>query len=82
MTKLTEDEKAILRNIDKNYKWIARDEDGELSIYINEPYKYNLGWVGNVDTSYSIRIFDHLFQFIKWEDKEPYLISDLLEECE
>jgi hypothetical protein len=31
--RLTSDEIAILRNIDKKYKWIARDKNGILYIY-------------------------------------------------
>ena len=31
--RLTNDEIAILRNIDKKYKWIARDKNGILYIY-------------------------------------------------
>lgn len=77
---LTEDEKAILRNIDKDYKWIARDKNTRLFAYPNEPYKHHgaLGWLGN--NSESMQLFKHLFQFIQWEDTEPYLIGELLED--
>lgn len=78
--KLTEDGKVILRNIPKNYKWIARDEDGELNIYENEPYKNTCYWIYDYGDACDISIFERLFQFIKWEDKEPYKISELLEE--
>lgn len=27
----------------------------------------------------SFSLFDHLFQFIKWEDEEPYNIQELLD---
>lgn len=75
--KLTDDEKAILRNIPKDYKWIVRDEDSNLHIFINKPYKIDCLWyaVGDV---YNLYIFKHLFQSIKWEDEEPYNIEDLL----
>lgn len=74
---LTADERVILRNLDKKYKWIARDENGELYIYIGEPFKdYDL-WRNGVDSCYFL-LFNHLFQFIKWEDKEPYNIEELL----
>ena len=79
--KLTDDEKAILRNIDKEYKWIARDRSSHLYIFINEPFKIECMWYAEGDLT-NLHIFKHLFQSIKWEDKEPYLIEDLLKEGE
>ena len=75
--KLTDDEKAILRNIDKKYRWIARDESSQLYIFINKPYKIDCLWYAT-DSINDLRVFRHLFQFVKWEDEEPYLIEDLL----
>lgn len=66
--KLSDDEKVILRNIAKEYNWIARDKSGYLILY-KELY-YGIG----------TKLFKHLFQFIKWEDEEPYNIEDLLKE--
>ena len=76
--KLTEDEKVILRNLISNYKYIARDETGHLYVYIEKPDKdlEEEYWYGASDGLY---VYNHLFKFIKWEDKEPYLISELLE---
>ena len=74
---LTEDEKAILRNLPKHYKWIARDKNGQIFLYKNRPFK-SVFWV---DACESPRlVFPHLFQFIKWEDDEPYSIEELLRE--
>ena len=74
--KLTEDEKVILRNLPKRYKWIARDKSDWIFIYENEPIKCcRTSWGGCM---YTTLPFKHLFQFIKWEDEEPYLIEDLL----
>ena len=72
---VSEDEKAILRNVPKHYKWIARDIDGRLYIYASKPKKGLTIWV---DTGLSMASFDHLFNFIKWEDEEPYSIEELL----
>jgi len=78
--KLTEDEKVILRNLPKEYEWIARDEDGELYIYDKpEPFKEKINWY-NESKSSELYIFNHKFQFIKWEDEEPYNIKELLKE--
>ena len=78
---LTEDERVILRNLDKKWKWIARDKDESLGIFNKEPFKdYDL-W-RNGRESYDFSSFKHLFQFIKWTDKEPYNIEELLKgEC-
>ena len=74
--KLTEDEKAILRNVPNQYEWIARDKKGSIFLYIDKPVKRDF-WFDDYGT---IRLpFDHLFQFIKWEDEEPYSIEELLE---
>ena len=61
---LSEAERVILENISKEYKYIARDEVGNLFIY----------------SSHSFAIFNDLFKMVKWEDEEPTLIADLLAE--
>ena len=70
--KLTNVERFILENLPKEYKWIARSECFDLCIYKFEPCKSEI--------SYTLNAFNHLFQFIKWSDDEPYEISKLLEE--
>ena len=75
MKNFTNDEKAIARNIDEEYKWIARDRDGELCIYKEKPRKEGNYWY--FDGYGRISYFNHLFSAIKWEDKEPTLISDI-----
>ena len=72
--KLTEDEKAILRNVPQYYKWIARDGNGVVCLYPDKPHKSKTIW----DSYGALFPFHHLFQFIKWEDDEPYLIEELL----
>ena len=86
---LTESEEVILKNIPKIYKWIARDVVGRLFVYTVKPEKGNIVWYNpTAEHSDSVNsnkpfeevvLFNHLFTFIKWEDKEPYLIEDLLE---
>lgn len=79
--KLTDDERAILRNLPNEYKYIARDSRGELYLYGNMKPQKNISdvWVSG-GYSKKFDLFKHLFQFITWEDEEPYLISDLLRE--
>ena len=75
--KLTEDEKVILRNLPKKYKWIARDKNGWIFLYAKKPSKCEYSWGG---CKYMLLPLEHLFQFIQWEDNEPYLIEELLGE--
>ena len=73
---LTEDEKVILRNVPKHYEWIARDIDGCLYVYASKPKKGITMWEDS--GGLPMIPFYHLFQFIQWEDEEPYLIEELL----
>ena len=73
--KLTEDEKVILRNVAQYYKWIARDGNGVVCLYPDKPHKSKTIWENIFGILFP---FHHLFQFIKWEDDEPYLIEELL----
>lgn len=81
--KLTHAEKVILENVDKNYKWITRDDHlNNLYIHEQEPSKSikNGCWfTGGSCIKFSG--FNHLFQFVKWED-EPLEIAWILENCE
>ena len=72
----TDDELCILRNIDKEYKWVARDEDGSLCLYYEKPKKSGYKWAGKYK---EIDMFDHLFNSILWEDEEPVYIDDYVE---
>ena len=81
---LTEDEKVILRNLQKKFKYIARDKYGNLWVYTHPVEKYKITWcVPNeyIDADMvEITVFDNLFQFIKWSDEEAYSIEELLNE--
>ena len=84
---LTSDEVIILKNIDKKYKYIARDRDdgSTLTAYETEPKKSNdrdIYVVGDADGDLVFLYgFNHLFQDITFESG-PYLISDLIKENE
>lgn len=89
-TKLTSDEVAILKNIDKKYKYIARDRDdeGSLAAYKREPEKDDIHeiYTPNGDSEYSsdweyLSSFDHLFEDITFESG-AHLIADLIRENE
>ena len=73
---LNEDEKAILKVLlNEKYKWIARDKNDWLYVYASKPKKGITIWE-NAGTP--MMPFVHLFNFIKWEDDEPYSIEELL----
>ena len=70
--KFTEDEKVILRNLSEEYKYIARDMNGELYILMKNPRKHDIDWVCNYINNFrGIPIFNHIFQCIQWSDTEP-----------
>ena len=75
--KLNEDEKAILKVLlNEKYKWIARDKNDWLYVYASKPKKGITIWE---NTGSPMMPFVHLFNFIKWEDEEPYSIEELME---
>ena len=76
----TDDELCILRNIDKKYKWIARDESGSLCIFDEKPKKSEEMW-DNVTHSDFIELncYNSLFNSIQWEDEEPIRIDGYVE---
>ncbi len=74
---LSEAERAILENLDKCYKWIARDKDEELFIYAKMPAKGKSVWISN-GINLHFCMFNQLFQFVRWEGKEPYSVEKLL----
>jgi hypothetical protein len=76
----TDDELCILRNVDKEYKWVARDEGGNVCIFIEKPLKKETIWDFVSGTDYiEFHCYNHLFQSIKWEDEEPVCIDDYVE---
>ena len=64
-----DDEKVILRNLPKEWRFVARDECGLLALYQERPCKAETFWE---DAGFiTLNIYSHLFQSIKWEDNEP-----------
>ena len=78
--KLIEDEKIILRNLHKKYKYIARDKSGSLYLYGQKPRRAKENWINTNGIFTNLCVFEHLFKFIKWEDEEPYNIEELIKE--
>lgn len=66
--------------IEHGYQYIARDDDKSLFAYDEKPDKFQSQW--EVTKTVKEINFKDLFSFVKWEDEEPYLIEDVLENCE
>ena len=77
----TDDELCILRNIDKEYKWITKDRSGEMWIYADKPKKEDNVWNWTKICSFKSleMIKNSLFTEIKWEDEEPVYIDDYVD---
>lgn len=79
--KLSAYEVFILRELRHDCNYIARDSNGYLYAYEKKPIKSITRWGLGGD----FKLFDTdttLFTFIRWEDKEPYCIGNLLNNCE
>ena len=71
-------DRAFLEYLGKEYKFIARDDDGKLCVYVSTPIKYLACACWGADNVYrSLRALDVDFPMVKWEDNEPWLIEDL-----
>ena len=71
----TDAEKQILEGTNKNYKWIARDENGELCIYKRKPFKENgeyFATLGNLDV-FNKCVSDVLYYFTPHSSYEKAL---------
>lgn len=82
--KLNRLEYEILKFIEFGY--IARDENGDLFTFWVKPKKVDDIWdcdiKNNTHYSHDLTLFNKLFDFIKWEDAEPTLIQEVLNNCE
>lgn len=81
MKKFTYEEKIIAKNIDKKYKWMARNKkSGNLIVFARKPYKDPVfeRWTYNLPIPIcSIPVFNDMFKSVTWEDAEPTLIKDI-----
>ena len=65
------------------FEYIVIDKDQKcVHIYTNKPKRGKISWFyesGNIEF---LRLFKDHFQFVKWEDEEPTLIQNILDNCE
>ena len=80
--KLTKKERKFLELLEGKDVWFATEKDSIHKIpvvYTEKPVKNASTWSGSNIITQSFRLFiDVKFDFIKWEDKEPWHISELL----
>ena len=76
----TDNELYILNNIDKKYKWIAKDKSGLICTFVSKPIKterfWSDGWSNGESYASLEAIKNSLFTEIKWEDEEPIYIDE------
>ena len=79
----TDVEKQILEETNKNYKWIARDEDGDMYFYERMPYRDEEAGIfntddGNVCFAWDKCFSDTLFSSVTWENSPIQYRNDEL----
>ena len=78
MKEFTDNEKIVAKNINKEYKWMARDKSGILCAFIHKPYKDHVINRWNSERPIcEMAAFDWMFKSITWSDEEPTLIKDI-----
>ena len=79
----TDNELFILKNIDKKYKWIAKDKNGLICTFVSKPIKterfWSDGWSNGESYASLEAIKNSLFTEIKWEDEEPIYIDEYVD---
>ena len=73
--KLTQREWHLCKAIETG--WIARNESGLLYRFEEKPNKSGEIWF-HPGIILSLRIVPNCFEFIQWQDKEPWSVEDLL----
>lgn len=64
-------------------EYLARDKRNVyVYAYGAKPQKGNLGWYTESRGCCCLSLFSNCFKLIKWEDKEPYKVQDILDNCE
>lgn len=79
MKTFSDDEKIVAKHIDKKYKYITREENGELWLHTSKPMKKDC-WFNADDDYCEIAVDDDVFQQIQWSDNEPVKIDDIYRE--
>ena len=74
--KISKKDKTFLEYIGNDYKYIARDSTGDISLYTNKPERNKEVWLLNPGFV-NLKRFNVDFPMVKWEDEKPWLVEDL-----
>lgn len=78
--KYTEEQKEVFKALKVlGYKYITRDKifgNDDLNAYSDKPNKSSNYWIANDETKVA-ELNHNLFEFIKWEDEEPFEIPEV-----
>ena len=75
--KLTKRERGFCEAVESG--WLARDSNGTLYLYKEKPLKHSDDWGDNIiEWSNLNPSFYPSFDFLKWEDDEPYAVEEML----
>ena len=79
-SKLSYEERMLLKIIPKQYTYLARNANGLLVAFLSKPKKIeNSYWADhNVAYDRNLKMFNHLFSFITINDEAAYSIKDLM----
>ena len=86
MPKINQEEYEVLQFLNNTKDWIVRNPDGQLwavegEVPRKQPF-YEMWKEGDGQDASKVDVSSFLFQFIQWEDEEPYEIAELIEEYE
>ena len=83
MPKINQEEYEKIKLLpDYDWNWIAREKTGKILSFTNKPTKTDEVWKDKQTRLWFNYKDSQLFQFIQWEDEEPYEISELIREYE
>lgn len=74
---ISKKDRGFLECLNEKYKYIARDEDGELYAFTSKPMKKDGVWSGHLALNCDNNKFNIDFPMVKQEDEEPWLTEDL-----
>lgn len=77
--KISKRDRTFLEYLREEYKFIARNENGELFLHKTQPIRNELydNWVSDDCLNLYVCFNNVDFPIVKWEDDEPWLIEDL-----
>lgn len=72
----------FIKILDSKWKWLAKDEDGDIYLYTDKPYKSEYDYMWDIDGDkededycYINHLIDDEFNFLSWEDEKPFDIT-------